>query len=169
MTDWRAGIENEGNGDMGWEEKPTVNTLVASVRASRFNLSPTRGAAIVLGIVVALQSRIAWAQILRVAAYNIDADTTDFGPDAGPGLIPVLQAMGNAHLAGHTQALDALAFEARATSPATTILAFIQRTVTFAGPGRPTLENEANDRFPGHKRRLAPGVVAVNGGNVLCD
>jgi hypothetical protein len=61
------------------------------------------------------------AQILRVAAYNVDADTPPSGgcsspqasgcPDAGPGLTTVLQAIGNEQLAGHSQPIDVLALE----------------------------------------------------------
>jgi hypothetical protein len=56
------------------------------------------------------------AQTLRIATYNIDADTGGAvgamgGPDAGPGLTAVLQAIGQEKLDGHAQPLDVLALE----------------------------------------------------------
>lgn len=56
------------------------------------------------------------AQALRVVTYNIDADTGGAtgaigGSQAGPGLTDVLQAIGNAKLAGNAQPIDVLALE----------------------------------------------------------
>ncbi len=58
----------------------------------------------------------ATAQSLRVVAYNIDADTGGAdgsmgGSQAGPGLTAVLQAIGNATLAGNAQPIDVFALE----------------------------------------------------------
>jgi len=64
----------------------------------------------------------AQGQTLRIATYNLDADTGGQtgqmgGTDAGPGLIPVLEAIGQEHLGpngsntGHAQPLDVLALE----------------------------------------------------------
>ena len=50
------------------------------------------------------------AGVLRIATYNIDADTGS--PDAGPGLATVLQGIGNAILPdGTARPLDVLALE----------------------------------------------------------
>ncbi|HZZ28864.1 MAG TPA: dockerin type I domain-containing protein [Pirellulales bacterium] len=57
------------------------------------------------------------AQTLRIVTYNLDADTGGAtghmgGTDAGPGLIPVLEAIGNEHLSnGNAQPIDVLALE----------------------------------------------------------
>src|SRR5882724_8566684 len=104
MTDWRSRIENEGLGDMRWEEKRPVIRFVACVCLSRFKLRSARGSAVVLGVLVAFHSTVALAQVLRLAAYNVDADTPPSGgcstpiasgcQDAGPGLPDVLKAIG---------------------------------------------------------------------------
>ena len=71
---------------------------------------------------VALATCLAWAAVasagtLRIATYNIDADTGGAtgamgGPDAGPGLTTVLQAIGSANLNGDApQPIDVLALE----------------------------------------------------------
>lgn len=57
-----------------------------------------------------------FGQFLRVVSYNIDADTGGDpgemgGPQSGPGLMTVLQAMGNAKLAGNAQPIDVLALQ----------------------------------------------------------
>lgn len=59
---------------------------------------------------------LARAQTLRIATYNIDADTGGAvgqmgGPQGGPGLVDVLQAMGVAKMNGHAQPLDVLALQ----------------------------------------------------------
>src|SRR5262249_19268259 len=59
------------------------------------------------------------AQTLRIAAYNVNADTDSTDPagstvgtvDGGPGLTAVLEAMGQEKLDGHAQPLDVLALE----------------------------------------------------------
>ncbi|HEY4235306.1 MAG TPA: PEP-CTERM sorting domain-containing protein, partial [Lacipirellulaceae bacterium] len=76
------------------------------------------------------------AQTLRVAAYNVDADTpSGGGPDAGPGLTTVLQAIGNAHLAGHTQPLDVLALEELYGDPTVTMGFIVDQLNGIYGPG----------------------------------
>ena len=66
------------------------------------------------------------AQTLRVVTYNIDADTGGSvgqlgGPDAGPGLTTVLQAIGNEHLSGNAQPIDVLALQELYGTPTTTL------------------------------------------------
>src|SRR3954454_15966275 len=66
------------------------------------------------------------AQTLRVVAYNIDADTGGAsgqmgGPTSGPGLITVLQGIGDAHLAGNAQPIDVLALEELYGDPTVTL------------------------------------------------
>lgn len=73
---------------------------------------------------------IADAQNLRVVTYNIDADTGGADGDiggvySGPGLTTVLQAIGNAKLAGNAQPIDVLALEELNYSRRTTTLGFI--------------------------------------------
>ena len=70
------------------------------------------------------------AQTLRVVTYNIDADTGGAdgqagGVYSGPGLTTVLQALGNAKLAGHAQPIDVLALEELNYSQTSTTLGFI--------------------------------------------
>jgi hypothetical protein len=70
------------------------------------------------------------AQFLRVVTYNIDADTGGApgemgGVYSGPGLTTVLQAIGNAKLAGHAQPIDVLALQELNYSQTSTTLGFI--------------------------------------------
>jgi hypothetical protein len=77
---------------------------------------------LVLSVAAFAYPAVVSAQILRVAAYNVDADTpTGGGPTAGPGLDTVLGAIGNAHLAGHAQPLDVLAVEESYGDPTVTL------------------------------------------------
>jgi hypothetical protein len=62
----------------------------------------------------------AYAQSLRVVAYNIDQDTGSSGVP-GSDMTTVLQAIGNAHLAGNAQPIDVLALEELYGTPATTL------------------------------------------------
>jgi hypothetical protein len=74
---------------------------------------------IALAVILALSLSLTTntnGQTLRIGEYNLDADTGGDtgqmgGTDAGPGLIPVLEAMGQEHLDGHAQPLDVLALE----------------------------------------------------------
>jgi autotransporter-associated beta strand protein len=74
---------------------------------------------------VLMTSAVTSAIDLRIATYNIDADTGGTvgqigGPDGGPGLIPVLEAIGAIHLGdGVAQPIDVLALEEMNT-PSTT-------------------------------------------------
>jgi hypothetical protein len=95
------------------------------LRSDCASATGTAGAVIQLAawslVAAALTITPARAQTLRIAAYNIDADTPPSGgcsspvgsgcPDGGPGLTDVLQAIGNEHLAGNAQPLDVLALE----------------------------------------------------------
>jgi len=56
---------------------------------------------------------------IRVVTYNIDADTGTSTPQ--PGLDTVLQAIGNANLAGNTQPIDVLALQELYFTPSTTL------------------------------------------------
>src|SRR4051794_40767124 len=82
----------------------------------------------------------AQATTLRVAAYNIDADTGGStgqkgGPIAGPGLTTVLQAIGNAHLAGNAQPIDVLALEELYIDNTTTMSYIVQQLNNIYGAG----------------------------------
>src|SRR3954468_22958140 len=77
-------------------------------------------------VLVSWSSAGASGQVLRVVTYNIDADTGGSvgqmgGPDAGPGLDVVLEAIGNEHLAGHAQPIDVLALQELYQTPSTTL------------------------------------------------
>jgi hypothetical protein len=69
-----------------------------------------------LTVLTLLDLSIASAQILRVAAYNVNADTNNNASgigskNGGIGLTDVLKAIGQAQLADHSQPLDVLALE----------------------------------------------------------
>jgi hypothetical protein len=95
------------------------------------------------------------AQILRIAAYNVDADTpSGGGPDAGAGLSTVLHAMGNEDLAGHAQPLDAIALEELYKDPTVT-LQFVADTLNNIYPSAhyvydPTTDLTSGDSFIGN-------------------
>ncbi|MGA2062796.1 MAG: endonuclease/exonuclease/phosphatase family protein, partial [Thermoguttaceae bacterium] len=59
------------------------------------------------------------AQTLRIATYNIKADTGS--PDSGTGLSTVLEAIGAEHLDGNTQPVDVLALQELYSTPSTTL------------------------------------------------
>jgi hypothetical protein len=61
------------------------------------------------------------AQTLRVVAYNIAEDTDGSTGVPGSDMTTVLQAIGNAHLAGNAQPIDVLALEELYGTPATTL------------------------------------------------
>jgi hypothetical protein len=89
---------------------------------------------------LALAPAIASAQTLRVATYNIDADTGGAvghmgGPDAGPGLATVLQAIGNEPLNGHAQPIDVLALEELNGTPTTTLNYIVGQLNNIYGAG----------------------------------
>jgi hypothetical protein len=69
-----------------------------------------------VALLLVSSASIASATDLRIVTWNIDADTGGAvgamgGVDGGPGLITVLQAIGNEHLAGNAQPIDVLALE----------------------------------------------------------
>jgi hypothetical protein len=106
-------------------------------------------------VTVAMLTAAGRAQMLRIAAYNVDADTPGGGgPNAGPGLSTVLQAMGNEHLAGHAQPLDAIALEELYMNPTVT-LQFIADTLNSIYPSAhyaydPTTDLTSGDSFTGN-------------------
>ena len=59
------------------------------------------------------------AQTLRIATYNIKADTGS--PDSGTGLSTVLEAIGAEHLGGNAQPVDVLALQELYSTPSTTL------------------------------------------------
>src|SRR5437867_11821680 len=71
------------------------------------------------------------AQILRVVTYNIKADTSSPGSHAGTGLDVVLEAIGNEHLAGHTQPIDVLALQELYQTPSTTLSYIVGKLNTY--------------------------------------
>src|SRR3954447_1616497 len=80
------------------------------------------------------------AQTLRVVAYNIDADTGGAsgqmgGPTSGPGLITVLQGIGDAHLAGNAQPIDVLALEELYGDPTVTLSYIVGQLNSIYGAG----------------------------------
>jgi hypothetical protein len=95
------------------------------------------------------------AQTLRIVNYNIDADSGKAdgalgGVYAGPGLTTVLEAIGNAKLAGHAQPIDVLALEEVNYSRRTTTLQFIVDQLNgIYGPGTyaydPTFDTTTGD------------------------
>lgn len=94
--------------------------------ASRFALRLS----VIASICALVDISVASAQTLRVVAYNIDADTASSpnfnqpqfgGPLSGPGLTTVLQAIGNAKLAGHAQPIDVLGLEELWAAPFITL------------------------------------------------
>ena len=77
---------------------------------------------IALSVGILANGTLVFAQSLRVVAYNVDADTNgahgSMGGDiAGPGLTTVLQAIGNATLAGNSRPIDVLALEELNATP----------------------------------------------------
>jgi hypothetical protein len=87
-------------------------------------------------LAVLILASAAEAQILRVATYNVDADTggssgQQGGPTAGPGLDVVLEAIGSHNLAGHAQPLDVLALEELYQTPSTTLSYIVGKLNTY--------------------------------------
>ena len=76
-----------------------------------------RSFAVVIFVVVA--ASIASAQTLRIATYNVEADTGS--PDSGTGLSTVLEAIGAEHLDGNAQPVDVLALQELYSTPSTTL------------------------------------------------
>ena len=81
-----------------------------------------------------------WADTLRVVTYNIQADTGGAvgsigGPDAGPGLTTVLQAIGSESLAGDAQPIDVLALQELNGTPTTTLNFIVGQLNSIYGAG----------------------------------
>ena len=96
--------------------------------------------ALVFGACILTNLSVASAQLLRVVTYNIDADTGGAhgargGDIAGPGLTTVLQAIGNAQLAGHSQSIDVLALEELNAVPSTTLQFVVDQLNGIYGAG----------------------------------
>ena len=72
-----------------------------------------------LVILVAVAASMASAQTLRIATYNVEADTGS--PDSGTGLSTVLEAIGAEHLDGNAQPVDVLALQELYSTPSTTL------------------------------------------------
>jgi hypothetical protein len=75
-----------------------------------------------------------------VVTYNVDADTGGAtgqkgGPTSGPGLITVLQAIGNEHLAGNSQPIDVLALQELNGTPTTTLQFIVNQLNGIYGAG----------------------------------
>ncbi len=88
----------------------------AVLRASNARAKQFFQRSAILILWVGIVAGTATAQSLRVVTYNIDADTGGAvgsmgGSQAGPGLTTVLQAIGNATLAGNAQPIDVLALQ----------------------------------------------------------
>jgi hypothetical protein len=99
---------------------------------------------IILVLVVASRlidlTAIASAQTLRIVTYNVDADTGGGvgqmgGPDSGPGLTTVLQAIGNESLNGHAQPIDVLALQELNGTPTTTLNYIVGQLNNIYGAG----------------------------------
>jgi endonuclease/exonuclease/phosphatase family metal-dependent hydrolase len=77
---------------------------------------------------------IASAQTLRIATYNIKADTGS--PDSGTGLSTVLEAIGAEHLGGNAQPVDVLALQELYSTPSTTLSYIVnQLNSYYSSPG----------------------------------
>jgi endonuclease/exonuclease/phosphatase family metal-dependent hydrolase len=95
-----------------------------------------------IGLIVGLlfvfdSGRHAEAGFLRVATYNVRADTGS--PDGGPGLATVLQGIGNAVLPdGRAQPVDVLALQELNydnPAPSSTLQVIVDQLNTIYGPG----------------------------------
>ncbi len=87
-----------------------------------------------------IQGTQASAQTLRIVTYNIDADTGGAvgqkgGPDAGPSLSTVLQAIGAEGLAGNAQPIDVLALQELYKTPTTTLQYIVDQLNSLYGAG----------------------------------
>src|SRR4051794_37013691 len=87
-------------------------------------------------VLVSWSSAGASGQVLRVITYNIDADTGGSvgqlgGPDSGPGLDVVLEAIGKEHLAGNAQPIDVLALQELYATPSTTLNFIVGKLNTY--------------------------------------
>ena len=93
-----------------------VAVFAGRMRFSSKPVSPLTAIAVLLAVFMT-SPMTATAGDLRIVTYNIDADTGGTvgqagGPDAGPGLTPVLEALGAIHLGdGVAQPVDVFAFE----------------------------------------------------------
>src|SRR5690348_3791190 len=94
------------------------------------------------GVVLIMGTAPARAATVRVGAYNIDcSDNGDNTAVTGStaGLPPVVQAMGQHHLAGNVQPVDVLALsellDTSNTTVSSTLLAFVNSLNAIYGPG----------------------------------
>ena len=77
---------------------------------------------LVVALVLTAGAHVVSATELRIATYNINADTGGLaGSQSGPGLTTVLQAIGSEQLNGHAQPIDVLALQELYGTPATTL------------------------------------------------
>jgi hypothetical protein len=81
-----------------------------------------------------LLASAAAAQLLRVVTYNIAEDTGGSGTP-GSDLTTVLQGIGNAQLAGHSQPVDVLALQELYGEPSVTLSAIVSSLNGIYGPG----------------------------------
>jgi len=92
------------------------------------------------GIACLTAASILSAADLRIVTYNVDADTGGGvgqmgGPDGGPGLIPVLEAIGAIHLGdGVAQPIDVLALQ-EMNAPSTTAAWIVGQLNSYYGAG----------------------------------
>ena len=85
--------------------RPTAHDQILITASSR--MRRTAAFTLVLSVAAFAYPAVVSAQILRVAAYNVDADTpTGGGPTAGPGLDTVLGAIGNVGTSPATRSLS---------------------------------------------------------------
>ncbi|MGA2797088.1 MAG: endonuclease/exonuclease/phosphatase family protein [Thermoguttaceae bacterium] len=78
-----------------------------------------RSLSFALVILTVSAASITSAQTLRIATYNIKADTGS--PDSGTGLSTVLEAIGAENLGGNAQPVDVLALQELYSTPSTTL------------------------------------------------
>ena len=106
---------------------------------------------LVLAVAAFAYPAVVSAQILRVATYNVNADTSGSDscspsvigcPSGGPGLADVLKAIGQSKLAGHAQPLDVLALEELSTTVTTPPTGTPSATIDF-------ILGQMNAFFPG--------------------
>jgi hypothetical protein len=121
-------------------------------------LSRPRVPVALLLLLIFAETVSAGANTLRIATYNIDADTYSDaghiglmgGPIAGPGLDTVVEAIGNATLAGNAQPIDVLALEELAAAPFRTLDNFamnglVNKLNAFYGAGTYTWDQSIID------------------------
>jgi endonuclease/exonuclease/phosphatase family metal-dependent hydrolase len=91
-------------------------TITISMKTDKSTLQRSLPFALIFAVAAA---STASAQTLRIATYNIKADTGS--PDSGTGLSTVLEAIGAEHLGGNAQPVDVLALQELYSTPSTTL------------------------------------------------